>query len=127
MFIRFVKLMCVGLWIAGFVLLVMSYQTNRETDRLSNEVTVLANGTKIWGRNRETGERTPKVIASEYKARRELIGGISAIMSGALIGLVASIWGHKRPRRRKGSRGEMKSDHLASQFHRSRSSSPRQS
>lgn len=119
MFVKFLKILCVGIWLAGFGLLGMSYMTTSETERLYAGTRYDQFGNKIPGLDPDTGRKNAAVIQSEQLARWQMLGGISAIVVGALAGLAATVWG-QRGRRRDYSRVGSNPDHLATQFRRRR-------
>ncbi|WP_339907155.1 hypothetical protein [Symmachiella dynata] len=118
MFIKFIKILCVSLWLAGFVLLGMSYTTFSKTEVLRAQIHVMQDGTQVPGYDPDTGRETPDVIRSKQKAHLQMIGGVSAILSGALVGLLTTLWGNKYRRRRDRSRVSSNADHLAMQYRR---------
>jgi len=120
MFIKFIKILCISLWLAGFVLLGMSYATSSKTEVLRAQIHFMQDGTKVPGYDPGTGRETPDVIQSKQKAHLQMIGGVSAILAGALVGLLTTYWGNKYRRRRDRSRVSSNADHLAMQYRRSR-------
>ncbi len=105
MFIKFIKILCISLWLAGFVLLGMSYATFSKTHGLSDQT---------------LNENDSAVSKHEKQAQLQAIGGVSAILTGALVGLLTTYWGNKYRRRRDRSRVSSNADHLAMQYRRSR-------
>jgi len=103
MFIKFIKLLCISLWLAGFVLLGMSYATSAQTQGLSSAT---------------VKSHQDKVRKNEKRAHLQVIGGVSAIVAGALAGLMATIWGNKYRRHRDRSRVSSNANHLAMQYRR---------
>jgi hypothetical protein len=103
MFIKFIKILCMSLWLAGFVLLGMSYATFSETHGLSDQ----------------TVKKNDSAVSKNVKqAQLQAIGGVSAILTGALLGLLTTLWGNKYRRRRDRSRVSSNADHLAMQYRR---------
>ncbi|TWU09639.1 hypothetical protein CA54_48810 [Symmachiella macrocystis] len=118
MFIKFIKILCISLWLAGFVLLGMSYATFSKTEALRAQIHFMPDGTQVLGYDPDTGRESPDVVHSKQKAHLQMIGGVSAILTGALVGLLTTIWGNKYRRSRDRSRVSSNADHLAMQYRR---------
>ena len=123
MFNAIVKSICVAMWIAGFVLLILAYFTSVETYNLYAGKHLEPDGTTVDGFNPDTGVKSTVVLQSERLAKYQGWSGVAAIVGGALLGLAVAFMERKRRLRRRRSGSKSGSHHWATRIPRRRPSS----
>lgn len=116
MFSTIVKTVCVVMWIAGFVLLIMAYFTSVETYNLHAGRHTEPDGSMVEGFNPETGVKSTVVLESERLAKYQGWSGVAAIAAGTLLGLAATFVERNRRRRRRRFGSKNSNQHWATRI-----------